>query len=316
MTNFALIGAAGYVAPRHLAAIQAVGGRLLAATDPHDAVGILDRFSFDTRFFPEIERFERHLDKLRRGAEENRPRYVSICSPNYLHDAHIRLALRVNADAICEKPLVISPWNLEPLEDLEVETGRHVYTVLQLRLHPKLQELKGRLAQQQDGRRHDVCLTYVTARGPWYAVSWKGNAERSGGLLSNIGLHLFDLVVWLFGAASSWTVHCNEPGRVAGALMLQHADVRWFLSTRPEDLPVPPERGGRTGHREMTFDGERIDFANGFGDLHTRVYEEILAGRGLGIADARPSIELAHTLRHTPVTDGGERHPYLLRCNP
>src|SRR5262245_4770196 len=240
--NFALTGAAGFVSPRHLKAIQDTGNRLVAAVDPHDAVGVLDRYSFDVRFFTEIERFDRHLEKLRRGPEGDRVHYVSICSPNYLHDAHIRLALRAGAHVICEKPLVIHPWNLDALEDLERETGRRVNTVLQLRLHPQLIELRERL--QSPGKDlHEVCLTYITARGRWYDVSWKGSDERSGGVVVNIGIHFFDLLLWLFGPAAASEVHVREPRRTAGFLQLARARVRWFVSTEHADLPFVPEPG-------------------------------------------------------------------------
>ncbi len=216
--NFAITGVAGYIAPRHLRAIRDTGNRLLAATDPHDSVGILDQYSFDVRYFPEIERFDRYVDRLRRGPEENRIHYMTICSPNYLHDAHIRLALRLGANAICEKPLVINPWNLDALEELEHETGKRVYTILQLRVHPALIELKKRVEQGLNGKKHDVVLTYITSRGPWYDVSWKGNTERSGGIAVNIGIHLFDLLIWLFGEVGECHVHLREPKRIAGYL--------------------------------------------------------------------------------------------------
>jgi UDP-N-acetyl-2-amino-2-deoxyglucuronate dehydrogenase len=309
--NFAITGVAGYIAPRHLKAIRDTGHRLVAATDPHDAVGILDRFAFDVRFFTEFERFDRHLEKLRRGPEEARVHYVSICSPNYLHDAHIRLALRVGAHAICEKPLVINPWNLDALQELEEETGRTVSTVLQLRLHPQLIALRDRL-QAEPARRHEVCLTYITARGGWYHVSWKGHDDRSGGIITNIGIHFFDLLLWLFGPVERCEVHQREPRRLAGALQLQRARVRWFLSAEPADLPFAAEPGVRTSFRSISIDGAELDFSEGFGNLHTRAYEDVLAGRGYGIDDARPSIELAHAIRHTPVTSGALGvHPML-----
>src|SRR5262245_47993445 len=221
--NFAACGVGGYVAERHLRAIHETGNRLIAAVDPHDAVGVLDRYSYDARFFREIERFDRHLEKLRRGPEADRVHYVSICSPNYLHDAHIRVALRVGADAICEKPLVINPWNLDALEELEQETGRRVYTVLQLRVHPDLVALRAQLLSNPPADRHDVCLTYITARGPWYDISWKGSVERSGGLVTNIGIHFFDLLVWLFGPVEDCRVHLFDTRRVAGTLQLARA---------------------------------------------------------------------------------------------
>ena len=314
MKNFAITGVAGFVAPRHLAAIKATGNRLVAAVDPHDAVGILDRYAFDVRFFTEIERFDRHIEKLRRGPEESRVHVMSVCSPNYLHDAHIRLALRAGADVICEKPLVINPWNLDPLEEIEAETGRRVYTVLQLRLHPQLMALKARLDAERSSTRHEVELTYITTRGGWYDVSWKGSDERAGGIATNIGIHFFDLLLWLFGTVQECVVHLHDLRRMAGALELERARVRWFLSTEPSDLPFAPEPGVRTTHRSITVDGRDVEFSDGFADLHTRVYEEVLAGRGFGIADARPSITLSSKIRSTPVTsDPDRRHPLLTR---
>ncbi len=312
MKNFAVTGVAGFVAPRHLRAIVDTGHRIVAAMDPHDAVGILDRYSFDVRFFTEFERFDRHLEKLRRGPAGERVHYVSICSPNHLHDAHTRLALRVGADAICEKPLVINPWNLDALAELEHETGQRVYTVLQLRLHPSLIALKARLAAQP--AQHDVALTYITSRGRWYDVSWKGTAERSGGIATNIGIHFFDLLLWLFGPAADCDVHVADAARMAGHLELANARVRWFLSTDQRDLPFVPEPGKRTTFRSIVVDGEEIEFTDGFTDLHTRVYEETLAGRGFGIEDARAAIELAHRIRTAPVTAPRvEPHP-LVAC--
>ena len=296
--NFALTGAAGFVAPRHLKAIEDTGNRLVAAVDPHDAVGVLDRYSFDVRFFTEFERFDRHLEKLRRGPESERVDYVSICSPNYLHDAHIRLALRIGAHAICEKPLVINPWNLDALEELEGETGRRVFTVLQLRLHPDLVALKERLAADP-GRQHEVRLTYVTARGGWYDVSWKGHEDRSGGIATNIGIHFFDLLIWLFGPVAACEVHLRQERRMAGYLELARARVRWFLSTDRSDLPVAPTPGLRNTFRSITVDDHEVEFSDGFTGLHTRVYESVLAGRGFGIAEGRPAIELSHRIRQT-----------------
>jgi len=313
--NFALTGVAGYVAPRHLAAIRATGNRLVAAVDPHDAVGVLDSHAFDVRYFREFERFDRHLEKLRRGPEEERVHFVSVCSPNYLHDAHVRLALRVRADAICEKPLVINPWNLDALEELEAETGRRVYTVLQLRVHPQLVALRAKLASDRSGRRRDVDLAYVTARGPWYDASWKGVEERSGGVVMNIGIHFFDLLLWLFGGVEECAVQALGPRRAAGALELERAHVRWFLSTDPVDLPFPAAPGRRTTHRSIVIDGDEVEFSDGFADLHTRVYEETLAGRGFGIAEARPSIELASLIRRGELRPGDERrHPLFAKA--
>ena len=310
--NFAVTGVAGFVAPRHLRAIRETGNRVVAAIDPHDAAGLLDQYWFDVRFFTEIERFDRHLEKLRRGPEKDRVHYVSVCSPNYLHDAHVRLALRVGAHAICEKPLVINPWNLDALQELEREQGRRVFTVLQLRLHPALLALKARL--DAEAGEHDVSLTYITARGAWYDVSWKGSDERSGGVATNIGIHFFDLLLWLFGPTEDVEVHLREPKRIAGSMRLRRARVRWFLSTDARDLPVTPEPGSKTTFRSITVNGEEVVFTEGFTDLHTRVYEEVLAGRGAGLDEARPSIELAHRIRHAAVTPSATPHPMLSRA--
>lgn len=307
--NFAVIGVGGFVAPRHLKAIADTGNRLVAATDPHDAVGVLDRFSFDVRFFPEIERFDRHLDKLRRGPEDRRVHWVSVCSPNYLHDAHIRMALRNGANVICEKPLVINPWNLDAIEQIERETGCRVFTVLQLRVHPALVALKRRIEAEPQGMRHVVELTYITSRGPWYHVSWKGDEQRSGGVATNIGIHFFDLLIWLFGEVRGQFVHVRHHDCMAGFLALDRADVRWFLSVDPGDLPFTPQPGGKTTYRSIAIDGTDVEFTEGFGDLHTRVYEMAVAGQGFTIGDARPSIELVHALRTSVLSVEGEAHP-------
>jgi UDP-N-acetyl-2-amino-2-deoxyglucuronate dehydrogenase len=309
-----MTGAAGFVAPRHLQAICDTGNRLIAAVDPHDAVGVLDRYAFNVRFFTEIERFDRHLEKLRRGSEADRVHYVSICSPNYLHDAHIRLALRAGADAICEKPLVINPWNLDALAELEHETGRRISTVLQLRLHPDLVALHQRISSERPAAPHQVCLTYITARGPWYDVSWKGREDRSGGLVTNIGIHFFDLLIWLFGEVADSELHLHQDKRMAGWLALQRAEVRWFLSTDSSDLPFEPQPGKKTTCRSITVDGQELEFSDGFANLHTRVYEDVLAGGGFGIDAARPSIALTSRIRRdavrgTPAVE--RRHPML-----
>ena len=312
--NFAVIGVAGFVAPRHLKAIHDTGNRVVAATDPHDSVGVLDQFSLGARFFPEIERFDRHIEKLRRGPAEQRVHYVSICSPNYLHDAHVRLALRLGATALCEKPIVINPWNLDQLQALEEESGGRAYTVLQLRLHPAIQALKARIDAQPAGSWHQVVLTYITGRGPWYHVTWKGSIERSGGLATNIGIHFFDLLPWLFGDVEACLVHCNEPKRMGGTLVLRRANVKWFLSVDPQDLPFEAEAGKRLTHRSLTVDGVEVEFSEGFADLHLRVYEELLAGRGFGTEVARPAVELAHQIRTAPViAPTSEAHPHLTR---
>lgn len=306
--NFALTGAAGYVAPRHLQAIHDTGQRLVAALDPSDSVGILDRYFPDARFFVDFERFDRHAEKLRRLGPEQRIHVVSICSPNYLHDAHIRFALRIRADALCEKPLVLNPWNLDALEELEAEYGQRVHTILQLRLHPAIVALRERVAAEPAGRVHDLELTYVTARGPWYFVSWKGDESRSGGVGTNIGIHFFDMLAWVFGPVRDQRVHVARPHKMAGFLELERARVRWFLSLDRADLPAAAV--GKTTYRALTMDGEPLEFSEGFADLHTACYREMLAGRGFGIADARPSIELAHRIRTAPpVGLTGEHHP-------
>jgi UDP-N-acetyl-2-amino-2-deoxyglucuronate dehydrogenase len=299
MRNFALIGAAGYIAPRHLEAIQSTGNRLVAAADPHDSVGILDRFFPDCRFFTEIERLDRFLEKLRRRPEDEQVHYVSICTPNYLHDAHVRLALRVRAHAICEKPLVINPWNLDALQELEAEYGRRVFTILQLRVHPALLALRERLLAGDRAGRRDVRLTYVTRRGSWYHTSWKGSEEKSGGVVMNIGIHFFDMLMWLFGGVDRSVVHGRDDERAAGRLELERASVRWLLSLDGRDLPDAARAAGKSAYRSLTVDGEEIEFSDVFAGLHTKVYEETLAGRGFGIADARPSIELVYRIRRS-----------------
>lgn len=297
--NFALIGASGYVAPRHMRAIRDTGNRLVAATDPADSVGILDSFGFDIAFFPEFERFDRHVEKLRRLGEERRVHYVSICSPNYLHDAHVRFALRVGADAICEKPLVLNPWNLDALAELEQETGKRVYTVLQLRLHPVIRALKERIdASAARGKKHLVKLDYITSRGNWYFHSWKGDERKSGGIATNIGIHFFDMLLWIFGAMKNYEVAESSERRIAGNLDLERADVSWRLSIDNNDLPSDVREKGKTTFRSILVDGEEVEFTEGFTDLHTEVYRDILAGGGFGLKDARPSIELVSLLRN------------------
>jgi UDP-N-acetyl-2-amino-2-deoxyglucuronate dehydrogenase len=309
--NFAVIGVGGYIAPRHLKAIRDTGNILVAGVDTKDSVGVLDQYSYDVKFFTEIERFDRHLEKLRRGPVENRVQYVSICSPNYLHDSHCRLALRVGANAICEKPLVINPWNLEPLEDLERETNRHIYTMLQLRVHPMLVKLREEL--QSSKGCHEVELTYITSRGPWYQVSWKGHEDKSGGVATNIGVHFFDLLLWLFGSVQGIKTFYSDERRMSGYIELEDAHVKWFLSTDKNDLPDSAKRGGKTTHRSITVDGKEVEFSEGFTDLHTRVYAETLAGHGFGINDARPSIDLTYSIRTTKISpkDTLLVHPYL-----
>ena len=296
MKRFAMLGAAGFVAPRHLKAIHQTGNRLIAACDPYDGVGILDRFFPECRFFTEFERFDRHLEKLRRKEPESAVDYLSICSPNYLHDAHCRLALRLHASAICEKPLVISPWNLDQLEQIEAEYGGKIYTVLQLRLHPEAQRLKAAI-ESGTGERLQCSLQYVTRRGAWYDQSWKGRENKSGGLAMNIGIHFFDLLIWLFGSVQTSKVLVREDRRLQGVLELERADVRWNLSIEIDDLPEGHLEKGLHAHRALTIGEDAFDFSSGFDDLHTRVYEDILSGGGFSIEDARPSIELVHRIR-------------------
>lgn len=312
MKNFALIGAAGFVAPRHMRAIKDTGNALVAAVDPHDSVGVIDSFAPGARFFTEIERFDRHLEKLRRKGEDDRVHYVSVCSPNYLHDAHIRLALRVRANAICEKPLVINPWNLDPLADIEEETGCKVHTILQLRLHEAILGLKRRVEAGDFNHRPTIDLAYITRRGAWYHTSWKGSQARSGGVATNIGIHFFDVLMWLFGTVQEVVLHHRGPDRMAGVLELEHARVRWFLSINSDDLPEDTREAGKHAYRSMTIDGEEVEFSQGFTDLHTLQYKEILAGRGFGLKDARPSIEVVHAIRTQDLQPGDERqHPHL-----
>ena len=312
-SNFAIIGVAGYVAPRHLKAIKDTGNRLVATVDPNDTVGILDRYFNEVAFFTEFERFDRYVEKLRRLGEERRIHYVSICSPNYLHDAHVRFALRVDADPICEKPLVLNPWNIDALAELEQESGRKINTILQLRVHPTMIALRQKYAQERDGQKHEVVLTYITSRGFWYLISWKGQIERSGGLATNIGIHFFDSLIWLFGPVERSEVHHSEPNRIAGHLELERARVKWFLSIDRNDLPDDIDPTRLTTFRSMTIDGEDVEFSDGFDNLHTEVYRRILDGKGFGLEDARPSITLAHDIRAAvPTGPRANSHRFLL----
>lgn len=313
MKNFALTGVGGYIAPRHLQAIKDTGNRLIAALDPHDAVGIIDRYFDNVEYFKEFERFDRYIEKLRRRGEEERIHFVSVCSPNYLHDAHIRFALRVGADAICEKPLVLNPWNLDALAELERETGGKVYNILQLRVHPAIIALREKVRNRPPGHRVLIDLSYITSRGNWYFVSWKGDEEKSGGVATNIGVHFFDMLMWIFGPVKECQLHHKDRKKMAGYLALENADVRWFLSLDKGDLPAAAAQQGKSTCRSITMDGDEFEFSEGFTDLHTVVYREILAGRGFGIEDARPSIELVHDLRVAPIRQGesDRQHPLL-----
>lgn len=295
MKKFAITGVAGYIAPRHLRAIKDMGNILVAASDPHDSVGILDQYFPDAAFFTEIERFDRHLDKLRRSGKGID--YLSICSPNNLHDAHIRLALRNDANAICEKPLVLNPWNLDLLEKLEEEYKRKIFTILQLRVHPSLISLKDKIEKERKTSKHKVELTYVTSRGKWYDYSWKGDPQKSGGIATNIGIHFFDLLIWLFGKPINYNILLNRTDKMKGELELESADVSWFLSIDKKDLAGDLIRGGKTTYRSIKIDDKEIEFTEGFTELHTEVYRRTLNGNGFTISDARPSIEFVQKLR-------------------
>ena len=313
MKKFALIGAGGYIAPRHMKAIKETGNVLIAALDPSDSVGIIDSYFPNADFFTEFERFDRHLEKLRR---ENNQRidYISICSPNYLHDAHIRFALRIGAEAVCEKPLVLNPWNVDALEEIAQETGKTINTILQLRLHPSILDLKKRVDKSPKGKKHDIDLAYITARGHWYMISWKGNVAKSGGIATNIGVHFFDILQWIFGEVKCNVVHLNEPQRAGGFLELEHARVRWFLSIKRDDLPQDPEPGKPAAYRSMTINNEEIDFSCGLTDLHTKSYQEILNGRGFALQDTKPSVEIVSTIRRAKTIGlKGDYHPLLKR---
>jgi len=313
MKNFAITGVAGYIAPRHLQAIKETGNNLIAALDINDSVGILDKYSPNSSFFIEFERFQRHLDKLRRAKSEDRADFISICTPNFLHDSHIRLAFTIEADAICEKPLVLNPWNLDALEVLEQEFQKKVYTILQLRVHEQLVALKEKLHLNSNASKKEVVLTYITSRGKWYDYSWKGNPQKSGGIATNIGVHFFDLLIWLFGNVVSSELHISESRRMSGFLELENAYVSWYLSIESDDLPYEVKRNGKTSYRCITINGEEMQFSEGFTDLHTRVYERTLSGNGFGIQDARPSIELVYNLRNgRPTQKPNSKHPYLV----
>jgi UDP-N-acetyl-2-amino-2-deoxyglucuronate dehydrogenase len=309
--RFGLTGAAGFVAPRHMRAMAAVGGDLIAAIDPHDSVGVLDTYFPEAKFFTEFERFDRYVDNIARRGEGLD--YISICSPNYLHDAHSRHALRSGCNAICEKPLVINPWNIDSLADMEHRTGRRLFTILQLRLHASIIELKNRIATNNRDRRHKIDLCYITSRGNWYHSSWKGNEARSGGLATNIGIHFFDMLMFIFGRARHSEAHLREASRAAGFIECDNADVRWFLSIDSNDLPSDRDPTKRT-FRLLSIDGEEFEFSEGFNDLHTRSYEEIVAGRGFRIEEIRPATEFVSKFRTDPLVVGGNAlHPFAAR---
>ncbi len=305
--NFILIGAAGYIAPRHMKAIRDTGHQLVAAYDKNDSVGIIDSYFPQADFFTEFERFDRHLDKLKRqGTSVD---YVGICSPNYLHDAHIRFGLRIGADVICEKPLVLNPWNVDALRTMEEETGKKVFTILQLRLHPALLALREKIQSEPAGKVYDVNLTYITSRGKWYYTSWKGDLSKSGGIATNIGVHFYDMLTWLFGGVRENTVHVHSHDRAAGYIELDKARVRWFLSINPDTLPAALRSKGSRTYRSITVDGEEIEFSDGFTDLHTHSYQAILDGKGFSLDDAATAVKIVHDIRNArPVGLHGQWH--------
>lgn len=310
--NFALIGAAGYIAPRHMMAIQETGNNLVAALDKFDCVGIMDRYFPDANFFTEPERFDRHLDKLRRLNQGRAVEYVSICSPNYLHDSHIRLALRNNAHAICEKPIVLNPWNVDALQTIEKEANKNIYTIFQLRLHPSVIELKKKIENGPKDKIYDIDLTYITSRGKWYAVSWKGDISKSGGVSTNIGVHFFDMLSFVFGKVKSSQVNLLQDDKASGYLELEQARVRWFLSLDGNDIPAERIAQGQSTYRSIMMEGEEFEFSGGFADLHTLSYQEILAGNGFRIGEARQSIQTVYEIRNSkPIGLKGDYHPFL-----
>ncbi|MCX6170662.1 MAG: Gfo/Idh/MocA family oxidoreductase [Ignavibacteriales bacterium] len=310
MKRFGLTGAAGYVAPRHLKAIKETGNELTACFDPHDSVGVLDHFFPHANYFTGYERFERYLAKLALHSE-TKIDFLTVCSPNHIHDSQIRLGLNIGADVICEKPLVLFPQNLDLLEELESKTGKKVYTVMQLRNHPSLISLKKEIKNSSD-KKHKVELTYIASRGNWYHYSWKGDEEKSGGVATNIGIHLFDLLIWLFGGVVNSEVHLSNQNKMSGLLELQNANVVWYLSIDENDLPKEIKLQNKPTYRSIIVDDKEIEFTDGFSDLHTKVYGEILSGRGLGIIDARPSIEAVYNIRFAKVSENKNLiHPLL-----
>ncbi len=310
MKKFALIGAAGYIAVRHMRAIKETNNELKAALDPFDSIGIIDSYFPKADFFTEFERFDRHLDKLKRN--KNKIDYVSICSPNYLHDAHIRFALKQDADAICEKPMVLNPWNVDALEEFQNETHRKINNILQLRLHPNIIKLKQEIENSPKDKIYDIDLTYLTSRGNWYYVSWKSQLEKSGGIATNIGVHFFDMLTWIFGKVQKNTVHISEDKRAAGLLTLEKANVRWFMSLDYQDLPKEVKEQEIRTYRSITVDGKEIEFSGGFTDLHTKSYQEIINGNGFGIQDVRQAIQTVYEIRNAkPSGLIGDYHPLL-----
>jgi UDP-N-acetyl-2-amino-2-deoxyglucuronate dehydrogenase len=312
MKRFGLIGGAGYVAPRHMKAIKETGNELVAVLDPNDSVGIIDSYFPAADFFTEFERFDRHIDKKTRSGEK--ADYFAICSPNYLHDAHIRFSLRNGAHAICEKPLVLNPWNIDGLEEIEKDFGKNVYNILQLRLHPSIIELKKEIQGNQVEKKHEIDLTYITSRGNWYFTSWKGDESKSGGIATNIGVHFYDMLMWIFGRVQLNVVHHREAASASGYLELENARVRWFLSVDEKHLPDEVQAKGQRTYRSITVDGNEIEFSGGFTDLHTLSFQDILDGNGFGLQEARPSIEAVHHIRNADVVMQKDFvHPFMTR---
>jgi len=308
MKNFALIGAAGFIAPRHMKAIKDTCNNLVAALDPYDGVGIIDSYFPEADFFTEFERFDRHIDKLKRNGTN--VDYVSVCSPNFLHDSHIRFGLRYGADVICEKPIALNPWNVESLKKIEKETGRCVYNILQTRLHPSVIELKRKIENGDPNKIYDVDLTYITSRGFWYYTSWKGDTTKSGGVATNIGVHFFDILTWIFGDIRENIVHLHEHDRAAGFLQLGKARVRWFLSINYDTIPEEIKQKEVRTFRSIIVDGDEFEFSGGFTELHTKSYEEILNGNGFRISDAQKAIQTVFDIRSSiPVGLKGDYHP-------
>lgn len=309
MKNFALIGAAGYIAPRHLKAIKDTNNVLIAALDKFDSVGIMDSYFPNADFFIEFERFDRHIEKLKRNGTHLD--YVSICTPNYLHDSHIRMALRRGADAICEKPLVLNPWNLDALEDIQQDSGNKISTILQLRLHPSIIELKNKVDNGPKDKKYEIDLTYITSRGGWYHISWKGDHSKSGGIATNIGIHFFDMLTWIFGDVQENEIYLRKEDKASGFLELENARIRWFLSIDEKDVPADIQAKGQRTYRSIQINNEEIEFSDGFTELHTKSYQEILAGNGFGLDSARPSVNIVHHLRNTNIKSNGSFHPFL-----
>ena len=308
MKNFALIGVGGYVAPRHLKAIKETGNRLVSAYDKSDSVGIMDSYFPEAAFFTEQELFDRHNSLLKSRGEALD--FVSVCTPNYLHDAHTRYGLRLGADVICEKPVVLNPWNIEGLERVEQETSHRAYTILQLRLHPSVVALRNKILNGPADKTYDIDLTYITSRGNWYYASWKGDIHKSGGVATNIGVHFYDMLSWIFGKVTKNIVHIASHDRVAGYLELQRARVRYFLSINSDTLPPEALQQGKRTFRAIYVDGEEFEFSDGFTELHTKSYEEILSGHGFRIGEARECIQTVHDIRNAqPIGLVGDYHP-------